>query len=89
MTTGGDDPYGFELRAASPTRPVRGRLSDGRLYVDLVPTSAWLSNLQAELTGLEWRSCSSLWPPERLINAKFAVLVAGVWNATSAGHLTR
>ena len=59
MTRGGDDPYGFELRAASPTRPVRGRLSDGRLYVDLVPTSAWLSNLQAELTGLEWRSCSA------------------------------
>ncbi len=55
----GDDPYGFELRAASPTRPIRGRLSDGRLYVDLVPTSAWLSNLQAELTGLEWRSCSA------------------------------
>ncbi len=59
MTRGGDDPYGFELRTVSPTRPVRGRLSDGRLYVDLVPTSAWLSNLQAELAGLEWRSCSA------------------------------
>lgn len=59
MVKSGDDPYGFELPVASPTRPPRSRPGGVRLYVDLVPTSAWLTNLQAELSGLEWRLCSA------------------------------
>lgn len=57
-----DDPYGFELPVPAPRVVVaqtRQRTGSFHLYVDLVPTSAWFSNLRAELSPGEWKSCAA------------------------------
>lgn len=57
-----DDPYGFELPVPAPRVAVaeeKERRGSFHLYVDLVPTSAWFSNLRAELSTSEWKSCAA------------------------------
>lgn len=57
-----DDPYGFELPAPAPrvgAAQKKHRKGSFYLYVDLVPTSAWFSNLRAELSPSEWKSCAT------------------------------
>lgn len=70
-----DDPFGFNIapsaardvvgatlaeraqaRAKVPAEPARRKL----LYVDLVPASAWYSNLRAELDPSEWKALQKL-----------------------------
>ncbi|WP_313552451.1 hypothetical protein [Pseudomonas sp.] len=61
-----DDPYGFNLarplpiprpwlRNKAPPKTSDASLRRAELYVDLVPASAWYSNLRSELHPNEWR----------------------------------
>ena len=66
-----DDPFGFNIapsaacdavganlaeRARSQARPPASTSRRKLLYVDLVPSSAWYSNLRAELDPSEWKA---------------------------------
>lgn len=62
-STVGDDPFGFNVPLEAAYDPVGARLrrqaelpARKLLYVDLVPSSAWYSNLRAELDPSEWKA---------------------------------
>lgn len=70
-----DDPFGFSLGHSDAFDSVGAKLAEkaragavpgasaGRrrlLYVDLIPSSAWFSNLRAELDPLEWKALQKL-----------------------------
>jgi hypothetical protein len=54
--------FNFDDHTPSPIIPVSRKSATGKrpvatLYVDVVPSSAWYSNLRAELTEREWKAC--------------------------------
>jgi hypothetical protein len=60
-----DDPYGFNQPAPARRPPDAGRSAWAKggkrgtfhLYVDVIPSSAWFSNLRKELSPEEWKAC--------------------------------
>lgn len=70
-----DDPFGFNIAPSAARDVVGARLAERvqdreqqvverarrkMLYVDLVPSSSWYSNLRAELDPAEWKSLQKL-----------------------------